>query len=280
MDTAQSAPNYVLGHSDVELQRLLNQSRFYGELTEEVFRRAGLAPGMQVLDVGCGAGDVSFLAASIIGPTGSVLGVDRSAESIRLARERAAAAGLSNVKFLEGDLNTLELTDRFDALVGRFVLLYLADPASVLRALSALVRPGGLVVFQEMDMSAERAVPPVPTHDALLRWILETFRRGGVEIDMGSRLLATFRKAGLPLPELLLRARIGGARDFPGYSYLAQTLRSLLPMAERLGVATAAEVQIETMEERLREDVLRNDAVIVLPSLVGAWARIPEAGAA
>jgi hypothetical protein len=93
---------------------------------------------------------------------------------------------------------------------------------------------------------------------------------------MGSRLFATFRQAGLPSPELLLRARIGGAPDFPGYAYLAQTLRSLLPMAERLGVATAAEAQIETMEERLQEEVLRNNAVIVLPSLVGAWARVPS----
>jgi SAM-dependent methyltransferase len=276
MDPVQGSPQYVLGHSESELQRLLNQSHFYGELTEEVFKRAGIAKGMHILDVGCGAGDVSFLAASIVGPAGSVLGVDRSAESIRLACQRAESAGLSNVKFMEADLTTLVLAESFDALVGRFVLLYLTNPSSVLRRLSGFVRPGGLVVFQEMDMTAERAEPPVPTHDALLGWILETFRRGGVEINMGSRLYVTFGKAGLPLPELLLRARIGGAPDFPGYAYLAQTLRSLLPMAERYGVATAAEVQVETMEERLREDVLRNNAVIVLPSLIGAWTRVPD----
>jgi ubiquinone/menaquinone biosynthesis C-methylase UbiE len=67
-----------LGHSESELQRLLNQSHFYGELTEEVLKRAGIAKGMHILDVGCGAGDVSFLAASIVGPAGSVLGVDSS----------------------------------------------------------------------------------------------------------------------------------------------------------------------------------------------------------
>ena len=77
MDTAQKSPTYVHGHPAGELERLLNQSRFYGELTEEVFRRAGLAPGMRVLDAGHGAGDVSLLAASIVGPAGSVLIYDK-----------------------------------------------------------------------------------------------------------------------------------------------------------------------------------------------------------
>jgi 2-polyprenyl-3-methyl-5-hydroxy-6-metoxy-1,4-benzoquinol methylase len=168
MDPVQASPQYVLGHSESELQRLLNQSRFYGELTEDVFKRAGVAPGMHILDAGCGAGDVSFLAASIVGPAGSVLGVDRSGESIRLARQRTESAGLSNVKFMEADLTTLVLAENFDALVGRFVLLYLKNPSSILRRLSGFVRPGGLVVFQEMDMTAERAEPPVPTHGALV----------------------------------------------------------------------------------------------------------------
>ena len=71
---------YILGHDPGELDRLIAQARFFGDLTEEVLRRAGVGPGMRVLDVGCGTGDVSFLAARLVGPTGSVLGVDRSAD--------------------------------------------------------------------------------------------------------------------------------------------------------------------------------------------------------
>lgn len=74
-------PDYVLGHSSAELQRLIDQSRFFGDLTAQVLRQAGLGRGMRVLDVGCGAGDVSFLAASIVGPTGEVIGIDRSPNS-------------------------------------------------------------------------------------------------------------------------------------------------------------------------------------------------------
>src|SRR3982751_270389 len=95
----QQASIYVLGHSDAELERLMVQSRLLGNLTEQILRQAGLQPGMRVLDLGCGPGDVSFLAASIVGPSGSVRGVDRSHEPIALARERAARAGLTNVTF-------------------------------------------------------------------------------------------------------------------------------------------------------------------------------------
>ncbi len=91
--------SYVLGHWCNEHRRLMLQSRFIGELTESLFVRSGLTKGMNVLDAGCGAGDVSILAAAFVGPSGNVLGLDQSADSIALARERTKSAGLSNVRF-------------------------------------------------------------------------------------------------------------------------------------------------------------------------------------
>src|SRR3954451_24038579 len=107
-DQPREAAEYALGYSEREQRRLVAQSRFYGDLTERLFRDGGLRPGMSVLDVGCGVGDVSLLAASVVGPGGNVLGVDRAAASVATARERAGAAGLANVTFAEGDLNVLE----------------------------------------------------------------------------------------------------------------------------------------------------------------------------
>jgi ubiquinone/menaquinone biosynthesis C-methylase UbiE len=271
-----TGPAYLLGHSEAELDRLVTQSRFYGELTEEVLVRAGIGAGMRVLDLGCGAGDVSLLLASMVGPTGSVLGVDRSAEFVQFAQERAACAGFASLTFRESDLTDFRLDAPVDAIVGRFVLLFLADPASVLTRLCPFLRPGGLVVFHEMDMTTGRSFPPVPLYQRVMHWIQETFRRGGAQLDMGSRLFATFRQAGLPGPELLLRARIETPPDSPAYAYLAESVRSVLPMAERLGVTTAAEVQIDTLAGRLRDEVVKAQAVLVLPSVIGAWVRIPE----
>lgn len=138
------------------------QSRFIGELTETVLARAGLAAGMNVFDVGCGTGDVSVLAATFVGPSGNVLGIDQSVESITLARHRVENAGLSNISFEVDTLEDQKLTGPFDALIGRLILMYLPDPAAILRKLVKLVRPGGLVIFQEMEMATGRAVPEIP----------------------------------------------------------------------------------------------------------------------
>src|ERR1700761_2238664 len=99
MSTTPSASalgsTYVLGHADPEVQRLLLQGRLYDDYTEHAFRLARLRPGMRVLDIGSGPGDVSFIAARLVGPTGSVQGVDAAPEMIDLARARAAERGLS-----------------------------------------------------------------------------------------------------------------------------------------------------------------------------------------
>jgi ubiquinone/menaquinone biosynthesis C-methylase UbiE len=94
------APSYLLGHATDELNRLMDQARFGGDLIAQVLQLAGLAEGMPVLDVDCGAGDVSFLAAAIVGPRGSVIGVDTSAEAVELVTPRAAEAGPTNVTFV------------------------------------------------------------------------------------------------------------------------------------------------------------------------------------
>jgi ubiquinone/menaquinone biosynthesis C-methylase UbiE len=272
MDKAQPAP-YVLGHSEPELQRLIEQSRFYGELTKQFLRSAGLEAGMQVLDIGCGAGDVSMLAATLVGASGKVLGIDKSPHAVGLARRRAEMSGLTNVAFQEGELLELGLNEPFDALVGRLVLMYLPDPAAALRVIAQHVRPGGIIAFQEMDMSNARGAPESPLYSKCGKWIIDTFQQAGFETDMGSKLFTTFREAGLPGPQMTLGARIGGGADMSGYEYTAHTVRSLLPMMERLGVATAQEVEIETLADRLRDEVVAGGGVMISPAMIGAWTR-------
>jgi hypothetical protein len=103
---------------------------------------------------------------------------------------------------------------------------------------------------------------------------LETFACAGFDLDMGGKLFATFLDAGLRPPQMVAAARVEGGAQAPVYDYLANTLRSLLPMAERFGVATAAEIDIDGVAERLRREAVENNACIMLPPLVGAWTRI------
>ena len=272
--TERASQPYVLGHSETELRRLALQSAFFGEFTEEVFRRAGIGAGMHVLDVGSGAGDVAFLAARLVGPSGSVLGIDRSEDAVKRASARAAADGLHWCRFSVADVEAFQTDQRFDAIVGRLVLMYFSDPARTLRSLVRHLRPGGLAVFHEMVMTSVRVVPPLPLLDRVGGWMIGAFERAGAEVDMGLKLDATFRAAGLPRPETYAAARPVAGPDSAGYAVFAAVVRALLPAIERFGIATAAEVDIDTLADRLRDSTVAADACWLSPVMVGAWARV------
>jgi ubiquinone/menaquinone biosynthesis C-methylase UbiE len=266
-------PEYVLGYSSSERERLIAQSDFIGDLTADVLRRSGLDKGMRVLDVGSGAGDVALLAGDVVGRAGSVLGVERSEESTARARARARSMGLDHVTFRQSDLETLELDHQVDALVGRLILMYLPDREDVLRRLLTFVRPGGLVIFHEIQIDLARSVPPCPLFDTTVGRVRDTFGRAGFETEMGSKLLPLFRRVGLRNPEAILGGRIEGEPGSGVHTWLTEVVRSLLPAMERLGVATAEEVQIETLLARLETETQAHHAVIIPSPLVGCWAR-------
>jgi predicted O-methyltransferase YrrM len=264
---------YALGHANEELERLIGQGRLLGDLTAHFLRLAGLEPGMRVLDVGCGAGDVSFVVASIVGPTGLVTGVDRSPDAVAMASQRAAAAGLPNVRFVVGDAVDFTAAEPVDAVVGRLVLMYFPDPAAVLRRLSSFVRPGGIVTFQDFDLTAPKSEPPCPLFETAMQRIQETFARAGADPRMGLKLGRVFEDAGLPTPQMLLGARVERGPDSMVYNLVTQITRTLLPLMERTGVATVEAVGIDTMADRLREEALAQRATLVPPSLIAAWTR-------
>jgi 2-polyprenyl-3-methyl-5-hydroxy-6-metoxy-1,4-benzoquinol methylase len=268
--------DYPLGHSEQEARRLADQGALLEDLTKDVLQRAGLTHGMRVLDIGCGVGDVSLLAGRIVGKGGSVLGVDRSSSSVETARRRVASLGVTNVRFAEAEVATFETDQKFDAIVGRLVLLYLPDPATVLRRLSRHLRPGGIVAFQEYDMSEISQAPPSELLMKTRRWILDAFTAGGADVDRGTKLYATFLHAGLPPPSMVATTPVICGPTPAGYEYLVRALRSLLPLIERQGLADVSEIGIDTLAARLRDDAVANARVGFLPRVMGAWARLPE----
>lgn len=270
---ATSQVPYALGHTQHELERLIDQARFFGDLTAQVLQRAGLEAGMRVLDIGCGAGDVSFLTARQVGPTGSVVGVDKAPEATALATQRAAAAGLTNVHFVTADLIDYRSNDQFDALVGSRILMYFTDPAVLLRRLVEFVRPGGVIAFQEFDMHSAKSQPASPLFELSLHRIRQTFTRAGADTQAGLKLAQIFEEAGLQSPKMIQGARVEWGADSEIYSQIAHVSRSLLPLMERSGVATAAEVDVKSLADRLRDDALANGSTLVGPPLIGAWTR-------
>jgi len=263
---------YVLGRSAEETRRLQHQAQVYGPSTRRLFADAGITNGMKVLDVGSGAGDVALLVANLVGPQGRVVGVDTNAAILDTARARAHAAGLTNVSFTGGDIRTVALDSDFDAVVGRLILLYLGNPAEALRVAAGHLRPGGIVAFQEADFTTGPiAVPSSPLNQRMWDWWCQTVSRAGLELSMGFKLYQTFRDAGLPAPQLHLDAPAGGGADWAGYAYVAESIRSILPLMVKLGVATAAEVDIDTLAARFRDEVVEQQSVVMLPTFISAW---------
>ncbi len=267
---------YTMGRSEGETDRLIEQSQLYDNVTRRFFLRSGIAEGMKVLDVGSGAGDVALTLAEFVGPEGKVVGVDVNPDILKTAQGRADAAGFSNIEFIAGDTRTLELPSDFDAVAGRLVLMYMADPAEALKHLATHLRPGGIVAFQEVDFTPYTAAlhPDTPLANKLIEWGRTVFERSGAHLEMGMDLYKAFVEAGLPEPTLHFEAPMGGPKDWPGYEYLANSFRSLVPLMEAYGIATADELDVDTLAERIQAEVAASKRPIMLPPHITAYATL------
>jgi SAM-dependent methyltransferase len=267
--------DYALGHSARELDRLSFQGTVLAPYTRQLFIEAGLAAGMRVLDVGSGTGDVSFLAAELVGPNGFVLGVDRSVAAVERAKARAIRRNVENVGFEVGDPAAMHFDKPFDAIVGRFVLMYQEDPARSLRKMTRYLREDGLVAFQELDSTACRSWPAAQSFDTAARWLAEALRGSGARPDLGLEMHSVFLDAGLPEPTMRMDAIVSGEENSPVFALLGEAVRTLVPTLEKLNIASAAQVQIETLTDRMRKEVVAKRGVAMSYGLVGAWANKP-----
>ena len=264
---------YPLGRSLDETRRLQQQSQFYNPFTQRLFEDAGISEGMTVLDAGCGAGDVSLIAAGLVGPRGAVIGVDKDPNVIETARQRVGAAGLENVTFVEGDICCVDVGTDFDAVAGRLILMYLPEPVRGIRKLYSHLRPRGIAVFQEADWTYRPAVhPPSLYAEQIYDWMLRCFQVAGVETQMGLKLYRALLEAGFSEPQMRFEAPLGGGSNWDGYDYLANSVRSLLPALLKFNIATAADVGIDSLANRLREEVASQNGVVMLSPMVGIWA--------
>jgi len=271
MTTSRHSVDYPLGHTDAEHERLIRQAAQVAPITERFFREAGIGPGQRVLDLGSGVGDVAMLVARMVGPSGEVVAVERDRNSIAKASARVTESGFRNVSFNESNVDEILNEKPFDAAVGRFILMYLADPVATLRSISQVVRSGGVIVFQEPTW-----VPVVSHLQALPLWfatasLIDKTMRTSANHDMGAELYHTFVEAGLPAPTVRMELPMG--RE----PYLAQwyydTLSSLLPQVEQLHMPIESLGPLDSLVQRLQDEVAKSKTVACWFASVGAWCR-------
>jgi len=271
MTPSKPVSQYALGSTEAEHARLIRQAAWLTHHTERLFREAGIGPGQRVLDLGSGVGDVSLIAARLVGPSGEVVGIERDPRSIARATARMAEAELRNVSFTQSDAAQIPGDKPFDAAVGRYILMFLPDPVAVLRSLSQLVRPGGVVAFQEpcwKSFLLQSARLPLWSAGASL--LVETFERSGTNTEMGPALSRVFQEAGLPAPSTRTDILHGAEQWMP------DCLHSVRPQMTQLNLLLEPLGDFETLSERLHAEVKERKTTTPLPALVSAWSRKPK----
>ena len=208
--------SYVLGTHDEEIDRLGLQHRVWRPRVLDAWSRAGIAAGQTVLDVGAGPGHAALDLAGIVGPAGKVVALERSERFLAALATAADERGLGQIEPRPVDLATDDLGAGIaDAAWCRWVLCFLAQPQRAVDQIATALRPGGTAVFHEYsDYGAWRMLPPDPLQERFRALVMQSWRDGGGEPDIGLSLPAMLSRAGLQLVETRTHVDIVDPQSF------------------------------------------------------------------
>jgi SAM-dependent methyltransferase len=264
---------YALGRTDAEYERLALQSKIINPITARLLDAAGVGPGMRVLDIGTGVGDVAFLAAERVGPQGEVVGIDCDPKVLCIARRQAAEGYYANMTFQVGTETQHETDGRYDVVAARLVLCHQPDPIQFLRAAASLVRPGGVLVIHDAVLHGPPfSKPQSPEWDYAMGLAAQALGAVLPNPDAGARLFELFRLADLSEPTVSCELPVAGGASSLFYEWCAEALRSLLPHAERLNIYSAPD--LENLAQRIRDNVVAAGAQIAGPHQYCGWAQM------
>ena len=268
---ANDPRTYVLGNDPQELERLDRQAARIERPTRLLMQSAGIRPGMRVLDLGTGLGHVARIAGELVGPSGAVVGIDESGDALAVARARTETAGARNVSFVEGDVRQWQAPEPFDAVVGRLILFHLADPVAAVRHHRRHLRAGGTVVAVDFDIASARSEPEVPLVSEALDWVMRAFEAAHAWPRIGARLGPILTGAGLQNVVTMGMQAYLPPGERAAAQLLGSVVRTLAPAIVKHGIASEAQIGLPTLEDRLHEALVRADAVLMPPTVVGAW---------
>jgi SAM-dependent methyltransferase len=267
----ESSANYMLATGEAALSRLEMLEKIFGPQSRELLGRAGLAKGMRVADIGCGAGLVSLWIASQIGTSGSIVGIDASSEQLRVAEKNAAAAGLSNASFHEGTAYETNLArGQFDLVYSRFLMCHVSEPAKAIREMSGLLKPEGILVCEDHDDGGIFSEPPTRAYKRLVEISEAVNRARGLDSYVGLKLPRLVSEAGFARPEVIVK-QIAELRG-PNKRFWEVTLREATPAILAAGATT--EEGLDTICSELRAVAEDETILVMLARVTQVWARL------
>jgi SAM-dependent methyltransferase len=228
--------DYVLGTNDEELNRLGLQHRVWRPIVLECWRRAGITFGSRVIDVGAGPGYATIDLAELVGPTGEIFAIERSARFLEFAKKACAVRGLSNVRFRQADLMEESLGNlKVDATWCRWVASFVSSPEKLVHEIAGALRPGGVAIFHEyIDYRTWRLAPRRPAVESFVNEVMESWRATGGEPDVALNFPTLFRAAGLHIVEVHPRLLTVSPRDY-AWQWPASFIEINLARLQELG---------------------------------------------
>lgn len=267
-----SVGEYSLATGEAAVRRLTALHRVYSPAARRILLQAGLKPGMTVADFGCGVGATTRMLAEMVGPSGHVTGIDLSAAQLEQGRELCKAAGITNATFTEASATATGLPrNSFDLVYCRYLLLHLVDPAACLREMREILKPGGLLVVEDGDLTSAGSRPASSIH-----WFADLFGRlgptRGVDYAIENRLYHLVKAAGFPEAEIEIhQPAIARGED----RFLAKwSVEEAAPAFVAAGLVTAAEMQAILAD--MDRDTKNPDILIITPRMSVVWARKPD----
>lgn len=265
-------PIYPLANDDHERQRLRTQSEALLPLTLRMLSGAGIGVGARVLELGCGVGDVTELLAERVGQEGEVVAVDRDPSQLVAAKLRLDASTARNVTFVGADLESFAPVGTFDAVVGRYVLMYLSSPEAILDRAAGWLRSGGALAFLEMDFFRgvrSRVWPPASERTmSAIDFVGDVMLDAGIHAEMAVRLPSALSRYGQVDAEASAPLGFGAA----SLALPLSAVRSVVPTARRLGRVDA---ELHDADALIAAELAHRDehTVTLQPLSIAAWVR-------
>lgn len=263
--------NYILGYSEREMKRIAFQAKMLEPITTRMLQAAKITAGQDILDIGCGSGYASQLAAKFVGDSGSVTGIEQS----RTAFNLACSADLNNAVFVHGQFEQHDFEKQFDIVMGRAVLLFQTDIVSFLRRAAKWVKPGGYLAFHEIDDARQfQSNPSVELWDRTMAELLRRLKQCCPQYDIGLRFVQVFDEAGLPTPCVSYEIPVAGGRAEDLCFWAVETLCSLSNQPEQVVFSDGAVMESMTLLASLQENIVNARSQVEFLGQACAWVQI------
>ena len=274
MTTSAAQQRYWLGDSPPEISHLLAQAEFLGPDAADMLDRTGVAPGADVIDIGCGVLGILPQLRSRVGAGGRVIGLDIEPLLLAVAAQLSAQHDLA-VQTVRADAASTGLpSGSFDLVHERMLLLNVTSPQQVVAEMARLARPGGVVAVQEPDSAAWATDPPHPAWELLLTEVNDVYPRTGRDFHTGRRAARLLRDAGLRDVQVRALARLTAPGEY--FQTFLLTL-AVLMREDILAGGRLTPGQLDSVAAELREHLSQPDTLTCLPTIWQAWGRKPGA---